>query len=610
MDEHSSPGGDQSVRAAPTVRFDPVEALTNLARAAAWRPHYAGRLHQALSGRLAALAEPAIRVALAEGGPLGQTLARVVAEEADGALSGDILALIPPGVPSLGAVALAALDRREAAVAAGPDAETPEVREELGRLSFNRVDWLYAEGRFEEGVAASERALDLFRSRYEDGAGGFIALVAAAGSAAAAGLERLGRRDEALERSRAAVEVLAQVVAVDPVLFGPFYGDAQLALSHRLSTAGDYRGAADAAAAAVATYRSLPPEAGRDRDWLGEALNAQSLALARLARHGEAVDVAATAVDQHRQHAETRAFADRVELSGALNTLALRLRRHGRMAEALEAVEEAIGILRACEAERPGPFAAALAGTVNSLALIQADQGDHESAIVAARECRDIFTLLETAHPGRFGLELGRAWNTLAGCLTAQDSVADALEAARMALAILRDAAKGADQEELALAHYRIAELLHALDHHDEALTEALAAQSLFRALFDGTPSEAAHDLALVLTLLAMIRQALGDAAAAVADGHAVMRLLHGLAASDPVAYLNDIGRALNNHGHDLMAVDDVRGAYAAFIQAERALERDARLTGRETSSLARARGNRERVEAWLAELTVGSSTG
>jgi len=602
-DAYVAPDGTARPLPPRPVRFDPDVALTPLARAAARRPEYARRLRQALGGRLPVLVEPAIRVALAEGGPLAQVLAERVREEADDGIASRVLDLVLPGVPSLGGLALAALDTRTAMLEAADDADSPEAREELGRMHFNRIDWLYGTGRYADGVAAAERAMALFLSRYEDGARGFIALYAAAGAAAAAGLDRLGRGDEALERAKAAADLLGQLIDIDRDLLGPFYADAQLTLAHRLAAAGDHKGAADAAGAAAALYATLPRESGRGTlDWLGEALNAQALALGNLGRHGEAVAVAERAVDLHRRHAEGMPYADRIELAGALNTLALRLRRHARLSEARAAVEEAVAILRAAEADRPGPFADALARTINSLALILSDLGEHDAAVDAARECTRIFDALAPERPEPGPVERGRAWNTLAGCLTVRGDGDEALRAAEQALAILRDGAGETGRDELGLAHYRMAERLHARGDHGKALASARDAVALFRSLHDGSPTEAARDLALALTLLAMIHEALGDGAAAVQAAVEVTVLLRALSAVDPVAFLDDLGMAENNLGHYRVAAGDAQGALAAFRTAAHALHRAARLTGGETPALQTALDNRDRLEAWLRD--------
>ena len=212
-------------------------------------------------------------------------------------------------------------------------------------------------GRRSDALAATEEAVQLYRSLARDKPGAFTHGLATSLSNLGAMSSNLGRRDAALVATREAVKLYRRLTRDEPGAFGA----------------------------------GLP----RSLSNLGEILD-------DLGSHDEALAVAEEAVQLYRTAARSNPLTCTPDLASSLSNLGLRLSKVGRHSDALAATEEAVQLHRRLVAKNCEVFGADLARGLNNLGIELSDLGRREESLAAYRECGAWVLQLRPDDPNRW----------------------------------------------------------------------------------------------------------------------------------------------------------------------------------------------------------------
>jgi tetratricopeptide (TPR) repeat protein len=406
--------------------------------------HDLAAVEPALAGQ-AALAEGELATRLADRGE--RTAARAHAERAV-----DLLRRLHPAGPEGGvddlATALGNLGARyrdvgrplDAAAATaeaialyrqavGPDVATVDVAALLSNLGV----YLREAGRPAAALAAGQESVALFRAHVtrRQASSGDLAM-ALTGSAMS--LLAVGRHVDALAAAQEAVRHYRREVAADGTVAASL-ANALLNLTACLRDRGRRDEAGAAAREAVDIHRRAVTDNRAAAPQLGNALTVLSACLRDLGRSAEACAAAREAVDLLRQEAHGE-DAVRPHLGSALVTLSACLRELGHPRDAEAAAHEAADAYRRDSATGP----AGLGRALSQLAAAQHALGRHRDAVAAAEE--SVRLLRDAVAAGLAGAsDLGAALTNLSVFRQDADAPADALAAARDAVAHYRTAA-------------------------------------------------------------------------------------------------------------------------------------------------------------------------
>ena len=313
-------------------------------------------------------------------------------------------------------------------------------------------------------------------------------------------LRLAGRREEALVRSKEAVEILQRYPQYEFDLAG---------VTEVLSVCQQELGRQDEAVAllcskAIATYRRLAQTNPQEYEpSLARALNNLGIHWRNVGRLDKAMALFKEAVEVNRRLARANPAAHDLELAIALNSLGNLLPEAGQRDEGLRIAEEAVEVNRRLATANPVAYEHYLAMALNTFANALQVQARWRDALRPTEEAVEICRRLAAANPEAYEPTLATALDNLGTRLAVAASVGPGDEAQALALALART--------EEAVRIYR-----------------RLAASSLAR--FE-------HDLARALNNLAMRLAQVGrlDEAVTVAEEGAAIRRL--LAASNPAAH-------------------------------------------------------------------------
>jgi tetratricopeptide (TPR) repeat protein len=195
-----------------------------------------------------------------------------------------------------------------------------------------------------------------------------------------------------------------------------------------LSEVGRRAEALEPAREAVELYRALArahPDAFTPA--LATSLNNLAKALSEVGRRAEALEPAREAVELRRALARANPDAFTPDLASSLNNLASALSEVGRRAEALGPAREAVELYRALARAHPDAFTPDLARSLNNLANRLSAVGRRAEALEPAREAVELRRALARAHPDAFNPDLARSLGVLALRLQENDRRDEAL---------------------------------------------------------------------------------------------------------------------------------------------------------------------------------------
>ncbi|MDP9119771.1 MAG: tetratricopeptide repeat protein [Acidobacteriota bacterium] len=279
-------------------------------------------------------------------------------------------------------------------------------QEELALLLNNLSVRLSDLGRWEEGLAAIEEAVAVYRALASSRPDAFRPDLARSLNNLSHHLNALGRREEGLAASEEAVAVYRALASSRPDAFRPDLAGSLNNLSNHLSALGRRKEGLAAVEEAVMIRRDLAashPDAFRPD--LAMSLNNLSNHLSDLRRREKGLVAMEEAVAVYRALAASHPDAFRPDLAMSLNNLSNRLSDLGRREEGLAAIEEAVVIRRALAASRPDAFRPDLASSLNNLSLRLSALGRREEGLAASEEAVRILAPYFLVSPAAF-----RSW--------------------------------------------------------------------------------------------------------------------------------------------------------------------------------------------------------
>ncbi|MFD3809026.1 tetratricopeptide repeat protein [Streptomyces sp. NPDC058619] len=376
-----------------------------------------------------------------------------------------------------------------------PD-ETPQADQlpDPARSAFELSGRLVTSGRYEEALAATDRAARLLRERITGARTGSPddALNPAASLAyvllfRCQALAKLGRWEECLHTASEAVD-LGRGQWADGHFAAPL-GATLLALGMAMWGLGRPREAVAVTRESVGLYRELARVDASYRPQLGCTLSQLGVVLSRLGQHAEALKVTKESVALYRRLPSADSAAHAPGLAQAVNNLAVRQSARKQKRRALRSAQEAVTRYRHLAQANPAMHRRDLAMGLNNVAQMHFSRAE---ALAAAQESVAILHELDQAEPGVHGALYADALSRLAAALADLGRLGEATEITPRALAMAREQAAinpVARRGDLALAltfHARIR--AEAAIDLAEALTAVTEAVGLMRELADEIP--------------------------------------------------------------------------------------------------------------------------
>lgn len=351
------------------VRERVLTVLNRLAQQASTATGQPGRrwLEAALAGRLEELVEPALRVILETGEPLGEVLSKQIRKRGSVELTGRLLG------------------------------------------DFDRQGDYIAVGHRELAAAASERALELLQQggEYDQEDKGRL-------------LDRLGHRyralgkyEAALKATKEAFEVYRQLHSEKPKEYRAELAKTRLSLSKHYPARRQKEMALLDARGAVDLYKSLVEERPRtfepllaaSYDSLGNRFHA-------LERYEEAFQSTERAVNIRRQLVERNRHEFLPQLATGLSNLGRRIKALKEYEEARKYSREAVGIFRSLNDENPHTFGPYLAASLNYHGDVLSALNQAEEAFDATQESIHILLSFFRTLPRAFAWRMDHCFRT------------------------------------------------------------------------------------------------------------------------------------------------------------------------------------------------------
>ncbi|HEX8819434.1 MAG TPA: tetratricopeptide repeat protein [Archangium sp.] len=326
-------------------------------------------------------------------------------------------------------------------------------------------------------------------------------------------LSELGRREEALEATREAVELRRALAQRNPDAFWPDLAMSLKNLGHSLSELGHREETLEATREAVEVYRALEqrnPDAFRPD--LAMSLNNLGNSLSELGRREEALEATHEAVEVYRALAQRNPDAFRPNLAGSLNNLGAMLRELGRREEALEATREAVEVYRELAQRNPDAFQPYLAMSLNNLGIDLNELGRREEALEATRQAVELRRALEQRNPDTFRPDLAGSLNNLGAMLRELGRREEAPEATREAVEVYRELAQrnpDAFRPDFAMSLNNLGAMLRELGRREEALATVGEAIDNLWPFFDRLPLAFAQKTVIMLRQILALHESL-----------------------------------------------------------------------------------------------------
>ncbi len=347
-------------------------------------------------------------------------------------------------------------------------------------------------------------------------------------------------------------------------------------LSVHLSALGRREEALEPAREAVDIYRRLAQDNPRAfMPDLAMSLNNLANILSELGRREEALEPAQEAADIYRQLAEDNPQAFMPDLAGSLNNLAIRLSELGRREEALEPAQEAVDIYRRLAEDNPQAFMPDLAMSLNNLANHLSELGRREEALEPARKAVEIRRRLAEDNPPAFMPYLATSLNNLANRLSELGRREEALAPVQEAADIYRRLAEDnprAFMPDLAMSLNNLANRLSELGRREEVLAPVQEAADIYRRLAEDNPQAFRPYLATILNNMATFLSKLGRREEALELAQEAVKIRSQLAEDNPQAFRPDLATSLGALGQILLELGQMEQAREAFAEGLRAI--------------------------------------
>lgn len=362
----------------------------------------------------------------------------------------------------------------------------------------------------------------------------------------AAGLQGRSIASDACQQ--AALEVERRLAARDPVWFEPGLATT---LSNRFARAehGYPEEALAAVQEATAIWRRLAHDRpDRFEQRLGYALSNLSHVLAALGRTEEAVTPAREAVTIRRRLVDCGNDSVVWELAWSLSGLGRLYSDQGRLPQAVTLEEEAVSLRRRLAAEQPLRFTDMLATSLSNLGVTYSRLGRFEEALVVEQEAVRLRRELAARTPDQFVQHLARSLTNLGLRCSDLGLLESALDPTEEAVALLRPLA-AADRErfapDLAAALATLGATRTDLGRDADAVGPATEAAELLAELAERCPGRYRAELARVLAILAVVLARVGRQDEALRHASRSVELTRELAAEDPARHAAALARSV-----------------------------------------------------------------
>ncbi|MFC8380839.1 tetratricopeptide repeat protein [Nocardia sp. NPDC057272] len=377
--------------------------------------------------------------------------------------------------------------------------------------SLNNVSVrLGALGRREDGLAASEEAVRIYRVLAEHHPDAYLPALATSLNNVSVDLGKLGRREDGLAASAEAVKIRRVLAERHPDAYLPELAMSLNNISVRLGALGRREDGLAAIAEAVKIRRVL---AERHPDAylpdLAGSLNNISVDLGELGRREDGLAASEEAVGIYRVLAERHPDGYLPDLAGSLNNISTRLGALGRYEDGLAASEEAVGIYRVLAERHPDAYLPELAMSLNNVSVRLGELGRREDGLAASEEAVGIYRVLAERHPDAYLPNLATSLNNISVDLGELGSRGDGLAAAEEAVGIYRVLAErhpDAYLPDLAMSLTNISVDLGELGSREEALAAAEEAVGIYRMTAERHPAVYGVDVERVQEVLEWLR--------------------------------------------------------------------------------------------------------
>jgi tetratricopeptide (TPR) repeat protein len=532
--------------------MDKKHALAVLNRLVLRNPSHAGRLDQALQGRLSTLVDVAIDVAVETGAPVSQAAARLLVAEPDPSVAeqitrrcqNDLLGNARPLRELLLIARRATLEARRAAWRAPDDGQKARLALMAGNLAIS----LHSEGDTAGAAKLQREALALLRELAERHPRALRLALAKSLFNLAYSLTDLDDREEA-------IAVLRESRKISEDLVGEGSSSEAMAilasvlsnLGNELSEVGRHEEALLVSREAIAAFRRLSTTTESLKSNVVIGLERLGHRLAAAGRPRDALAVTEEANDILRNLIDGFPAIFLPDLARNLGNLAERLAAVGRREDAARSSEEAVQILKNLD-----PGSLDLAVSLTGLGKHLADVGDHGMAFAVTREAVEIARSLSTSHVPGSRLHLAGALNALGNRLGVLNRGEEALEAFREAVGLWQLLAleKSDDlRPDIAMGLRNLGMQLCDLGEREEAVHVTQEAVRFYRELGRALPGRFQPHLALNLSHLGLMLSDSGFTQEALAASREAVQIYRQLAELDTEDFRADLAMGLHNLG-------------------------------------------------------------
>jgi tetratricopeptide (TPR) repeat protein len=293
-------------------------------------------------------------------------------------------------------------------------------------------------GRHEEALLVSQAAVEMYQRLAQARPDAFLPDLALSLSNLGGNLSKLGHLEDALASIRAAVDIYRLLAEIQADAFLPDLAGTLNNLGGHLANLGHLEEGLATVHEAIDIYRQLAqihPDVFLPD--LAMSLNNSGATLLRLRRAELALEAGQEAVEIFRRLAQTRPDAFLSDVAQTLNNSGAMLASLNRHEEALAATQESVEIRRRLAQSRPHAFLPDLALSLNNYGAMLSNLGRHGQALTTSQEGIDIYRGLAQTRPDAFLPELARCLGALSQVLAAAGRHHDAIRATSEGLRIL-----------------------------------------------------------------------------------------------------------------------------------------------------------------------------
>jgi tetratricopeptide (TPR) repeat protein len=559
--------------------------LTYLTRLSQRNPRNRAWLEQALTGRLAEVADAALDIAIETGDPLGRVLEEQVERSRDIEVLDRLSARCGEGA-TLYSVPLQELaetvTRRLIDLGSADSLAERERKIREAWLFVDLGNRLSAQGDYSQAITAARDSVRIFRELVSVEPEVFLGDLALALRNLGDALADLQSHREALEVTLEAIDIGRRLADRRPDLFRSDLANGLDGLGIRLYTLGRWHEALQAMEEGIKLQQGLPPDQF-ESSWKASSRLNLALVLEGLGRNEDALALLQEAVDHYRELANDRPDAFTPQLARGLHNLGRVLAALGRMEEALSCSQEATELLGNLATERPWSFIASFARSANQYGLLLARVGDGEDSVEFCEEGVRILGDLAKREPGVYRLDLAKSLCNLA---SARDFAGlDPTETERVyrrALRILRPLGRERPEtchEDLAVTLSNLASLLLRQGRGPAAIRLTWESVSLYRRIGASEPDLYAPYLAASLVRLGARLERLGRLRAARAAWQEAADLYREMWRRDPtldrldvlISALRRLHKLLRRTGR-MAAARDVQREFSTCRREKRSM--------------------------------------